>query len=82
MKVVNELCAIPESEDFKQPVDHKALRLVDYPLIIRQPMDFNTIKKKVKEAKYKSNTCKYYSLLILEFINDINLIFDNCKKYN
>ena len=57
MKVLNEIGSIPESEDFKQPVDHKALRLVDYPLIIRNPMDFNTIRKKVKDNKYKNNLC-------------------------
>ena len=62
MKIVEELCKFPESEDFIQPVDYKRFGLVDYPFIVKYPMDFETIKKKAKENKYKSNICNYILL--------------------
>lgn len=51
----------------------KALGLLDYPTIIKKPMDLQTLKKKVKNGKYKNNS---------EFLEDLNLIWDNCKTYN
>lgn len=50
-----------------------ALQLLDYPTIIKNPMDLGTVKKKLKSGKYKTAT---------EFQDDIQLIWDNCKRYN
>lgn len=36
-------------------------------------MDFGTIKQKIKEQKYAS---------ITEFMEDMELVFHNCKLYN
>lgn len=49
------------------------LGLVDYPQIIKNPMDLGTIKKKFKESKYR---------YVEEILNDIQLIWDNCKSFN
>ena len=49
------------------------MNLIDYPIIIKHPMDLSTIKKKLKSSKYK---------IINDFIDDIQLIWDNCKLYN
>lgn len=50
-----------------------ALGLIDYPQIIKTPMDLGTVKKNLKNNKYK---------YVEETIQDIQLVWDNCKKYN
>ena len=49
---------------------------LEYPLIqtvIKHPMDLGTMTKKLKTLAYKSKS---------EFVADLNLIWDNCLKYN
>lgn len=45
----------------------------NYGLIIKEPMDLNTVMKKLKGLSYNSK---------LEFVNDLNLIWNNCLTYN
>jgi len=71
--VIRVLEKKPEASDFLKPVDYKALGLDDYPMIIKHPMDFSTIKKKLKTNKY--NSCS-------EVATDLMLIWDNCRTYN
>jgi hypothetical protein len=47
--------------------------LSDYPNIIKYPMDLSTLSKKFKEEKYSK---------VEEVLDDIQLIWDNCKTYN
>lgn len=72
-KILGELWEYEESIPFREPVDHKSLGLVDYPLIIKSPMDLSTIKKKLKANKYRKNQ---------DFLEDLQLIWDNCQRYN
>lgn len=58
---------------FSEPVNYMALNILDYPTIVKYPMDFGTIKKKLSFNGYDSE---------LEFQGDMNLIFDNCILYN
>jgi|LakMenEpi03Aug12_release.lakeMendotaPanAssembly.Ray.scaffolds.fasta_scaffold1111299_1 hypothetical protein len=58
---------------FNQPVDAEKLGIVDYHDIIKNPMDFLTIKEKLKRHEYNN---------IEQFISDIQLVFTNCIKYN
>lgn len=58
---------------FANPVDHVALNIPDYPNIVKNPMDFSTIKTKLKEHKYER---------IQEFMSDMELIFHNCRLFN
>lgn len=41
--------------------------------VIKHPMDLGTMTKKLKAVQYKSKQ---------EFVTDLNLIWDNCLKYN
>ena len=68
-KIENE----PYAFDFKDPVDYKGLGLTDYPDIVKRPMDLSTIKHKIEEGKY---------IVTQEVLDDIQLIWDNCKLYN
>ncbi|CAI4217529.1 unnamed protein product [Parascedosporium putredinis] len=45
----------------------------DYYNFIKQPMDMGSMTKKLKSLTYKSKT---------DFVTDLNLIWDNCLKYN
>ena len=73
-----------ESLEFRQPVDVEGERnlgflnsiglgLSDYFDIVKNPMDLGTVKKNLKNNKYK---------LVEEVLADIQLIWDNCKMYN
>jgi len=42
-------------------------------MIVKNPMDFGTIKGKLKEHRYRR---------IEDFIEDMELVFTNCKLYN
>ena len=56
---------------FLFPVDYVALNLQDYPEIEKVPMDLSTVKKRI--STYTK---------IESFIDDILLIWTNCKLYN
>ncbi|OMJ95724.1 hypothetical protein SteCoe_790 [Stentor coeruleus] len=55
------------------PVDPDELGIPIYKEIIKNPMDLSTIYTKLKQMKYET---------INQILNDINLIWDNCKKFN
>jgi hypothetical protein len=67
------LWKLKDSEIFHRPVDPVELGIPDYPDIIKNPMDFSTIKKKLNHSFYRN--CR-------EFCDDMNLVFDNCILYN
>ena len=50
-----------------------ALGLTDYTFIIKSPMDLGTANQKLKTDKYR---------FVEEALDDIQLIWDNCKTYN
>jgi len=58
-------------EEFSKPVDPK--EVPDYLSVISHPMDLETMMVKVTDGKYHS---------ALEFLQDINLIVENCLEYN
>lgn len=58
---------------FNEPVNAKALGLVDYHDIIKHPMDLGTIKTRLSQNWYKSPG---------EFAEDVRLVFRNAMTYN
>ena len=44
LKVVCAFISRPESLPFREPVDWEALGLLDYPQVVKKPMDLGTIK--------------------------------------
>jgi hypothetical protein len=58
---------------FHQPVDIEGLGLKDYLTIISKPMDLGTVLKNLDDGQY---------LKVSNALDDIQLIWDNCKKYN
>ena len=72
-KIFSVLENDPQSYDFLEPVDYITLNLLDYPTIIKHPMDLGTCKNKLLNGEYK---------IFQEFIDDVNLIWENCRTYN
>jgi len=70
-EIVQKLQKDRRFELFLDPVDAEGLGLIDYREIIKKPMDLSTLKKKIPSyTKIES------------FKDDLNLIAENCKKYN
>jgi len=63
----------PNALPFLKPVDPVALNIPDYFNVIKKPMDFSTILKKLKKGEYPSMN---------EFVEDVDLVFRNCMTYN
>lgn len=72
-KLLLKLNSKKESEYFREPVNWENLRLFDYPKIIKNPMDLQTVKTKLDSFKYTNES---------EVVADIRLIFLNAMTYN
>lgn len=72
-RVINALWRINKSELFQAPVDIVACNVPDYFNYVKTPMDFGTIKTKLKDHRYNN---------IREFMADVELVFSNCLAYN
>ncbi|EDV97807.1 bromodomain testis-specific protein [Drosophila grimshawi] len=71
--LLDELATKKFSADFMEPVDPEALRVPEYYDVIRSPMDVGTIIKRVQN---------YYYHTASEVIHDVNLMIDNCFRFN
>lgn len=58
---------------FQTPVDPIKLGIEDYFDVIKNPMDFGTIKNNLNNNTYEN---------ITQFIEDMQLVFNNCELYN
>mmetsp|Transcript_15838 Transcript_15838/g.22941 ORF Transcript_15838/g.22941 Transcript_15838/m.22941 type:complete len:397 (+) Transcript_15838:18-1208(+) len=72
-KLMSTLSRNSNSWIFQEPVDPVKLNIPDYFDIVKEPMDFGTIKKKLNNNVYSSGQ---------EFIRDMELVFHNCRLYN
>jgi len=72
-KILNHMWKQSGSRIFYSPVDPHTLNVPDYHQIIKNPMDFGTIREKLKGMMYGS--CE-------EFVKDMETVFGNCIAYN
>ncbi|KAF8556086.1 Bromodomain-containing protein [Imleria badia] len=70
-RLVGDMKAHPNAWPFLVPVNGE--EVVDYYEVIKRPMDISTIE-------HKLNTNQYPNLKV--FMDDAQLIFDNCRVYN
>ena len=70
---VRELSKHNDAAAFLEPVDWKALGLIDYPTLIKKPMDLGTIMKGLDAGQYAS---------FFEVAADIDLVWSNAMAYN
>ncbi|XP_064820634.1 bromodomain adjacent to zinc finger domain protein 2B-like isoform X10 [Oncorhynchus masou masou] len=66
-----ELESHQDAWPFLNPVNPKSVP--GYKKVIRKPMDFYTIREKLVHSQY---------LNLETFIIDVNLVFDNCERFN
>lgn len=72
-KILNNLINDVDSSEFRKPVYYKALGLEDYKKIIKKPMDLNTARRNLTKNLYDN---------LEDVLDDIQLIWNNCKLYN
>ncbi|GMH72641.1 hypothetical protein TrRE_jg4014 [Triparma retinervis] len=70
-KLVEQIIARPDSDAFRDPVPWEELGLIDYPQIVKQPMDLSTVLTNLQTNKYAT---------IHAAIDDIRLIWANCQS--
>ncbi|KAF6263936.1 hypothetical protein COO60DRAFT_1457906 [Scenedesmus sp. NREL 46B-D3] len=71
--MLNVLGKYKDADPFRLPVDWKSMGIPDYPVVIKHPMDFKTAREEVRAGAYASMD---------EWRADMQLIWDNCRKYN
>lgn len=82
---VRTLRKLKDAGPFLNPVDHVALNIPHYPNIIKNPMDFSTIDRKLNSSnptKPDSNSANPRYNHADEFIADVRQIFANCVTFN
>ena len=71
--LIDKLLFRKDSIIFHEPVDYIGLNLIDYPKIIKRPIDLGTVKRNLDNRAYQfAEQC----------VADIQLTYDNCKLYN
>jgi hypothetical protein len=63
----------PEADYFRLPFDFRGLGLMDYPLVVKNPMDLNQVGVKLQKNFYKDFN---------DFLCDLILIWDNVRLYH
>jgi hypothetical protein len=70
-QILSDLFKKEDAWIFLRPVDPVKDMCPDYFTVIKEPMDFGTIRRRM--SKYTTKA---------EFLHDIELVFSNCKTYN
>lgn len=75
LKLLNELTKMDEQrlKLFLQPVNERRDRIFGYYSIIKNPMDFSTIRRRLNTQVYHDAT---------DFAKDVHLVFENCLTFN
>ncbi len=82
---VKSLKKLKDAAPFLRPVDPVALNIPHYPTIIKTPMDFGTVERKVAASnpqKPDPNPSNPRYSTPDEFVADVRLVFENCFKFN
>ncbi|KIY51397.1 Bromodomain-containing protein [Fistulina hepatica ATCC 64428] len=85
LSTIRQLKRQKDSAPFLHPVDPVALNIPHYPTIIKHPMDFSTIERKLNSSnpsKLDPNPANPRYSSIEEFIGDVRLIVRNCITFN
>ena len=72
-KLLTLLWKYKDSEIFHKPVNPIEQGVPNYFNIVKNPMDFSLIKKKLREYQYTN---------FKEFCKDMDLVFNNCFLFN
>ena len=73
LAVLRDVSKQPAAHWFAAPVDWKALNLLDYPTVVKKPMDLATVKSKVETGQLETPDA---------FKDCVLLVFRNAMVYN
>ena len=73
LKIISAIKKLKEAYEFLEPVDYIKYNIPDYLDIIKYPKDLSMIQFNLENDTYKT---------IQSFLNDVQLIWDNCYTYN
>lgn len=82
---VRTLKKMKDAGPFLSPVDPVALNIPHYPSIVKHPMDFSTVDRKLvasNPSRPDPNRANPRYLTADDFIADVRLIFTNCALFN
>ncbi|EFI28580.1 bromodomain-containing protein [Coprinopsis cinerea okayama7 len=82
---IRSLKKLKDSIPFLKPVDPVQLNIPHYPSIIKHPMDFSTIERKLNSSnpvKPDPNPDNPRYLTVEDFVSDVRLVFTNCLTFN
>lgn len=92
LKLVYAFLGRPESAPFAEPVDWKQLGLLDYPALVKKPMDLGTIRVRamlVILCICYPNCINIQDKILMkgyssadDIAGDIRLVWTNCMTYN
>lgn len=71
--IINKVQARKGADWFSSPVDFEALGLIDYPQIVKKPMDLKTVREKIERHDYQTKQ---------ECAADIRCVWSNAMTYN
>ena len=72
-RLINSLWRVNSAQIFHHPVDPDRLQIPDYFEIVKEPIDFGTIKQRLNHNYYFE---------MHEVVEDIQRCFDNCLLFN
>ena len=73
LKILTTIKKLKEAYEFLEPVDYIQYNIPDYLDVIKYPKDLGIIQFNLENNIYKK---------IQDFLNDMQLIWDNCYTYN
>ncbi|KAL0575026.1 transcription initiation at TATA-containing promoter protein [Marasmius crinis-equi] len=82
---IRTLKKMKDAAPFLRPVDPVALNIPHYPSIVKIPMDFSTVERKLTASnpgKPDNNPANPRYFSADDFITDVRLIFNNCYTFN
>jgi bromodomain-containing factor 1 len=85
LSTIRTLKKMKDATPFRSPVDAEALKIPHYLQIIKHPMDFSTIERKLlasNPTKPDPNPANPRYSSADEFVADVRLIFSNCVTFN
>jgi len=85
LSTIRTLKKMKDATPFRFPVDPEALKIPHYLQIIKHPMDFSTIERKLlasNPVKPDPNPSNPRYVSADEFVADVRLIFSNCVTFN
>jgi bromodomain-containing factor 1 len=82
---IRTLKKLKDAAPFLRPVDPISLNIPHYPSVIKNPMDFSTVERKLTSSNPTKpdpipQNPRYFHAD--EFIADVRLIFSNCVTFN